>query len=423
MDLADLDWLRTSDGARAAAAAAALLASGATVLHGIAALRRAYTPAQARAALALVEGRHVAAAKFPDGDRLFCDRAAAEQSSSAAVATWTARRFAGARRIADLGCGMGGDALALARHAPVLAVDRDAARVGMTVANAGVRGLASRVDAVVGDMRTLALSRDIDAAWLDPARRDARGRIRDPARWSPPLADAIALAATLPAAGIKLAPGIELDALPSDGEVEFVSLAGDLVEAVLWLGRFASIPRRATVIAADGTPSVLAGDPGTTAPALLAEPAGYLFDPDPAVGRAGLIAWLAADLRLRQLDPTIAYLTGDRPTDSPFARRFRIDAWLPFAERTLLARLRALGVGRVEVMRRGSPVDTNALERRLNRALGAGTGTPAVRTVAPAVRTVALTRVRGAHVAIVCERERSSSGGPQDVSDAARELE
>lgn len=401
MDTADLDWLQTPEGEAATNAAASYLARGWSELRAVDLLRRSYSPVQARAALALVDGRRVAATKFPDGDRLFGDRAAAEQASSEPVAVWTARRFAGTRRIADLGCGMGGDALALAGQAPVLAADMDPTRVAMTAANAGVRGLASRVTVSVADMLTLPLPPDIDAAWLDPARRDARGRIRDPERWSPSLSDALAIAARAPAAGIKLAPGIDLDLLPTDAEIEFVSLAGDLVEAVLWLGTFVATPRRATVIAADGVPTVLEGDPATTAPAPLDDPARYLFDPDPSVGRAGLIASLAADFELRQLDPSIAYLTGDRPVDSPFTRRFRIDAWLPFAERALLARLRELAVGRVEVMRRGSPIDTNALERRLNRALG-GEADAAHATV----RTVALTRVRGAHVAIVCERER-----------------
>ncbi|MDA1002113.1 MAG: methyltransferase domain-containing protein [Chloroflexi bacterium] len=401
MDTTDLDWLTGPDGSAAAATAVTYLARGWSELRALDLLRRTYTPDQARAALALVDGRRVAAAKFPDGDSLFCDRDAAEQASSQPVAVWTARRFAGMQRIADLGCGMGGDALALAHHAAVLAVDRDPARVAMTAANAAVRGLAHRVQTVVADVQTLALPAEIDAAWLDPARRDARGRVRDPERWSPPLADALTLASGLAAAGIKLAPGIELELLPTDAEIEFVSLAGDLVEAVLWTGAFAATPRRATVITVDGLPAVLAGDPATVAPPPLAEPAHYLFDPDPAVGRAGLIGWLAADLELRQLDPSIAYLTGDRATASPFVRRFRVDGWLPFAERTLLARLRDLDAGRVEVMRRGSPVDTNALERRLNRALG---GRDA--HAGPALRTVALTRVRGVHVAIVCERER-----------------
>ena len=72
-------------------------------------------------------------------------------------------------------------------------------------------------------------------------------------------------------------------------------------------------------------------------------------------------------------------------------------AWLPFSERGLLEVLRAHGAGRVEVTRRGSPVDTNALERRLQRALGGATALPPV--------VVALTRLRGQHIAIVCTRD------------------
>jgi hypothetical protein len=105
---------------------------------------------------------------------------------------------------------------------------------------------------------------------------------------------------------------------------------------------------------------------------------------------------LAPDLDAWLLDSGIAYLTGDTAQTSPFARRFRILAALPFAERRLLGVLRDAGAERVEVMRRGSPVETNALELRLNRGLPGGSR----------VLTVALTRVDGQHTAIVCERER-----------------
>jgi SAM-dependent methyltransferase len=398
MDTADVAWLQTPAGERAANDATTALAAGTPLLEVVEHLRRTLEPAQARAAVALAEGRRAAARKFPDGARLYGDRDAAEQATSDAVARRTAARFAGARRIVDIGCGMGGDALALAAHAPLLAVDRDPARLAMLAANARVRGLAARIETRAGDAGDVA-AEDGDAAWLDPSRRDARGRALDPRRWSPPLDDALAIAARFPAAGIKLAPGIDLALLPETAEVEFISRDGDLVEAVAWLGRLARARRRATVLPAGAS---LADDealPDTR----LGEPGAYLYDPDPSVGRAGLVARLARDLDAWQLDATIAYASGDRAVATPFARRFRIDAWLPFAERALLARLRALGVGRVEVMRRGSPVDTNALERRLNRALaGAGDG----------VRTVALTRLAARHIAIVCERERDAANGP-----------
>jgi len=86
---------------------------------------------------------------------------------------------------------------------------------------------------------------------------------------------------------------------------------------------------------------------------------------------------------------------GDEPVATPFARRFRVVESLPFSERQLLQRLRNLDASRIEVMRRGSPVDTNALETRLGSQLHGAR-----------VFTVALTRVGGGSIAIICERER-----------------
>ena len=394
MNTQELAWLRTPLGSEATEQATALLAAGSDELRVIDQLRKTCEPANGRAALALALGRRTAAGKFPDGQRLFCDRPAAEQASSELVASHTAQRFQGAPRIADLGSGMGGDALALARYAPVVAVDLDPARAAMTAANADLRGLAARIESRVANLVDYQPSIDGELAWLDPDRRDANGRVLEPQRWSPPLSDAIEVARRFAGAGIKLAPGIERDLLPPDAEIEFVSLDGRLVEAVLWLGTLARHRRRATVLTSEGTSASLAGDPDLPG-ARVAAVGRYLLDPDPAVGRAQLIGSLATTLDLWQLDQRIAYLSGDEPIASPFARRFRVAESHPFSERRLLDRLRALDASRIEVMRRGSPVETNALETRLGSQLS---GTQ--------LFTVALTRVGGQHVAIICQRER-----------------
>jgi len=402
MDAHDVDWIRSDEGARALVRAAEALAGGMTELALLDRLRRDLDPAQARAVLALSEGRRTAAGKFADAARLFFDRESAEQATAEPVARHTAARFAGTNRIADLGCGAGGDALALAAHAPVLAVDRDPARLALAAANAEARALP--IEVAEASVEAFALPGDIDAAWLDPARRDAGGRVRDPEQWSPPLSVAVRIASTLPRAGIKVAPGIDLAAVPAGCEVEFISHEGTLVEAVLWLGAAVTAARRATVIEGGRTTSI-AGDPDTGATPIR-DPGRYLYDLDPSVGRARLVDAVAPTLHAWRLDEHTAYLSGDeKPTGgaaSPFARRFRIESWMPFAERRLREVLADLGVTRVEVMRRASPVDTNALETRLNRALASGGSRP----IEQRVRTVALTRVRDEHIAIVCERER-----------------
>lgn len=391
LDATDVAWLLTPEGVRATEAAEAALRDGTPALTLLDRLRRDHTPDQARSAVALAEGRRSATTKFKDAASLYFDRESAEQATSDIVALHTARRFQGAHRIADLGCGAGGDALALALHAPVLAVDRAPGRLALTRANAAVRGLGDRVEAIEADVLE-PLAGDIDAAWLDPARRDSSGRVMDPERWSPSLTDALRIASGLARAGIKVAPGIDLALIPPDAEVEFISLEGRLVEAVVWLGTAVTAFRRATALPSgasiDGTP-----DAGGTP---LSPPGHYLYDLDPAVGRASLVDRLAHELGAWLLDDGLAYLSGNMPIDSPFARRFRVESVVPFAERRLLDALRGADAGRVEVMRRGSPVDTNALELRLNRALP-GDGR---------VLTVALTRSRGEHIAIVCERER-----------------
>lgn len=390
----ELTWLCSPPGIDATEQASSLLAAGADELRVIDQLRKTHDPANARAAMALAVGRRTVASKFPDAEFLFCDRAAAEQASSEGVASQSAQRFAGAPCIADLGCGMGGDALALARHAHVVAVDLDPGRAAMTATNAAVRGLADRVELRVTSIEAFEPSEDGMLAWLDPDRRDSSGRVLDPERWSPRLSVAIQVARRFSGAGLKLAPGIERELLPEDGELEFVSLDGHMVEGLLWLGTLVRQRRQATVLASDGGFASITGEPDA-GDARIGEVGRYLLDPDPAVGRAQLIGSLAASIGAWQLDSRIAYLNSDEPVATPFARRFRVVESLPFSERQLLQRLRNLDASRIEVMRRGSPVDTNALETRLGSQLHGAR-----------VFTVALTRVGGGSIAIICERER-----------------
>ncbi len=413
MNTEDVRWLQTVEGRAATAQATALLHAG-DELPALRRLARDWAPAEARAAVALVLGRRALSGKLVEADQLFCDREAAEQTSHDAVARHLAARFAASRYVADIGCGMGGDALAIARYAPVLAVDRDETRLAMLEANAVALGLADRITPCLGDATTWTPPADtVDALWCDPARRAEGERRMRPEGWSPPLSRALELAATVGGAGIKLAPGIDLDELPEVGEdgvpieMEFVSFEGGLRAAVLWLGRLAREPRTATVLRPDDATEgayvadSLTGEPDDGATPT-APPGRYLYDPESCVGRAGLIDVLAPRLDAWKIDSEIAYLSSDEAMDTPFARRFLVLDWLPFAERALLETLQRLNVSRVDVMRRGSPVDTNALERKLNatlRAPGRSADATATATV------VVLTRVQGARVAIVCARE------------------
>jgi len=131
---------------------------------------------------------------------------------------------------------------------------------------------------------------------------------------------------------------------------------------VLWFGEFKSVERRATVLpGAYSMVSSLPPYPGSN----LSEPLCYLYEPDPAILRAGLVRDLANTLSAYQLDPDIAYLTSDKKVTTPFARVWETEAWFPFQLKKLRAYLRERGVGKVVVKKRGSPIQPESLIRDL----------------------------------------------------------
>lgn len=397
MDLATFRALLAPDGQALLAEAEALAPTEATLLAALTRLRRAGPPELAAAALeqALLRRKAADSGKFPAADaaRMYFTREALEQATGEAIARRRARRYAPFGTVADLTCGIGGDALALARDHAVLAIDRDRLRLALLRENARACGVADRVAPVLADLTDLPPPR-ADALFCDPARRDAAGRrafsVHD---YAPPLPRIAAWRATVPALGVKVSPGIDYAELPApeEAEVEFIAERGELKEAALWYGPLRTTARRATLLPSGAT---LTTDDAPREPVASGPPARVLYEPDPAVIRAHLVEALAARLGATKLDPAIAYLTAEAAQPTPFARAYAIEEALPFNLKRLTARLRALDTGIVTVKKRGSPLDPDDLAKRLR-----GTGTRPL--------TVVLTRVLGRPYALICEGLRT----------------
>ncbi|WP_432070514.1 class I SAM-dependent methyltransferase [Streptomyces sp. AA1529] len=350
-------------------------------------LRQRHEPALVSAALAQSRLRARAEAKFgpADAQALHFTPDGLEQATRTEVAGHRARRMRrlGVRSAVDLCCGIGADALALAREGiRVLAVDRSPLTCAVARANAAALGLAELVEVRCADVTEVDTG-GWDALFADPARRTGRGRVFDPEGYSPPLSWAVRTARTAPLAALKVAPGIPHEAVPAEAEAEWVSCGGDVKEAVLWFGdgRTGTGGVRATLLPAGET---LAGeglpDPETG-------PVGrYLYEPDGAVVRAHLVAELAQRVAGRLIDPTIAYVTTDAVHPTPFATGYEITDALPFNVKKLRALLRERGVGVVTVKKRGSAVEPEELRRKLKLDSKA----------APGSCTVFLTRIAGA---------------------------
>ncbi len=403
MDSGELAVLLTPEGLRLLDSLPLYSAGGS--VQQVSALRKAgHPPELVAAVLTQARLREKARAKFGAfAERLLYTPAGLEQATRLKVAALHAGRFRdaglggadpsgpGAGRIADLGCGIGADALAMAAlDLPVVAVERD--EVTAVIAAYNLAGFPT-AEVVLGDAETFPLD-DVAAVYLDPARRTAgtanTRRLTRPEDYSPTIDFAFALAERMPT-GIKLGPGFDRSAIPAAAEAQWVSVDGQVVELGLWFGALArpGIRRSALVLDDSGAAELSAEADSADLPTR--ELGEYLYEPDGAVIRARLIGALGERLGAGMLSRDIAYLTGDELVATPFADAFHVRERLPAGEAQLKRALRERRIGTLEIKKRGIDVDPAALRTRLGLK-------------GPEAATLILTRVAGAHEALLVDR-------------------
>lgn len=299
--------------------------------------------------------RRRANVKLPGtADWLFTDEAL-QQASVAPVAAHRARRLAGTV-VHDVTCSIGTEPAALRGVAArVVASDIDPVRLAMARHNLGAGVTLCRADAL------RPVTRDA-AVVVDPSRRRGGQRRFNPADYRPALDRVFGVYRGRDLA-VKCAPGIDFDQISHlgfDGEIEVTSLGGVVREACLWSGGLAEpgVRRRACML--DNAEQVTDVQPDDCD----VRPAGrWVIDPDGAVVRAGLVRHYGARHGLWQLDPDIAYLSGDRLPSG--IRGFEVFERLAYSEKRVRQALSALDCGALEILVRGVDVDPDALRRRL----------------------------------------------------------
>lgn len=359
MDVESVRWLGSEDGQLVLARATGLDEPDPLKAH--AALERACpgTPSELLAvALTQAELRVRAVDKFgalaasmyftPDG---------LEQATRLPVATHRAARLSvfGASTVVDLGCGIGGDLISAARAGlRVTGVERDPETAATARANLAALELAGEV--FVGEAESIDLTPYV-VVFADPARRADGRRVFDHNAYSPPWSFVTELLQRT--ACVKAAPGIPHDAIPDGVEAEWISDAGEVKEAALWSGSFyEGASRRATLLPT--------GVSVTDAPEVEAGPVGqYIYEPDGAVVRAGLVTAVAAAVHGWLLDPRIAYVTADKHIPTPLASAYEVLEELPYKEKALRSWIRTQDIGTLEIKKRGVDFDPAQLRKKL----------------------------------------------------------
>ena len=339
-----------------------------------------FAPEVTAAILTQAQLRGEAEAKFgPFAAHMLFTRDGLAQATRLPVAAHHAGRMqaAGVEHIADLGCGIGADALAFAGVGlQVSAVDIDEVTAALAAYNLQ---FVSGAEVTHGAAEDFDLS-SVDGVWLDPARRagtkrtgEAR-RLADPEAFSPSLTWAVSAAEQVKAAGIKLGPALDHTLIPAGWEAQWVSHAGDVVEVALYAGDAVQNPGRgALIMRSGGAMQVFERDLPDADEDGIGTLGEYLFEPDGAVVRAGLVTALCAPLAAHRVSPAIAYLTGDQPAAGAAAhavRQYRVHEVLPARVKPLRQELIRRGIGSVVIKKRGMDIVPEQMRRQLKLPAG-----------------------------------------------------
>lgn len=358
-----IDWLGGEEGRQTIRE---IVADGAApTVANIQRWRAKYGVEHVSAVLTQIELRKKARNRFSKAEEMLFDAEALEQATGETVARHKAARFDGFGCVADLCCGIGGDALAIAEHRNVIAVDQNPAHVAMAVHNARIYGAGERIR---GECADVTASRpQADAFHIDPSRRGEGRRRHSVEEAEPSLAFLNQLVKEEPAVAMKLSPAVAYESIAHfDAEIELISEHGECKQAVAWCGRLRRVHRRATVLPS-GEQIEAADEAGLSPPARGEIREGcVLVEPDAAVIRAHLVGELARRYDLRGIDPALAYLVGEKAPDTTLAASFHVievGAWSLSSTRQ---RLRAHDIGRVDIKTRGFAAAPEELAKRLN---------------------------------------------------------
>lgn len=339
-------------------------------------LRKHLSIDQTHRVLELTELRRRAENKFLNARQMFFTRTALEQSTDQWIACYKAERLGNTDRVADLCCGIGGDALGLVGKVDeLLLCDRS-----VTMTQFAQRNLVSATPAsrtvITTDNRDASSAEigDFDAWHIDPDRRPAGSRTTGTARHDPNDTQIDRLLAANPTAAIKLAPGCEAPTRwMQGGELEWIGRDGECKQLVVWQGELARAPgqRRATIVKSDGVDYRIAGQlsgEGGEIVVMTEQIERYIFEPDRTVLASDLVGVLSAKYGWCKFGNSDGYLTSATYRDEPTCAAFEVLEVMPLRIKKIASYLRQRGIGNLEIKHRAVALSPERLRSELKLA-------------------------------------------------------
>lgn len=278
----------------------------------------------------LLSLREKAEDKFSQAASMFFNDLSLEQASSEKVSDHIAKRFQSNWQVVDLTCGIGANALALAKRCQrVLLNDNNEDVLNFAKLNARTWGLENKVDFSLLNAEKLIdflIAKDfsfipkeyekVEAIFLDPDRnRGQMTKTRSILNSSPNLQEILPkLFEITKNVAVKVSPAFdyrEIKLLDEEPEIEIISENNNCKVAILWFGDFKRNRRSAACFRREET--CIFDGPGYPINELaLYAPQKYIYEVDKAISKAGLVDDLAKACSLNKISVASSFLSTEK---------------------------------------------------------------------------------------------------------------
>lgn len=339
-------------------------------------------PVPAQQLAELLECYRKAPHKYPRIHRegMVYTRKSLEQATGEAMINYKANAFSG-RLAADGTGGLGMDTYALARNFDeVIYIEPDPGLLKAARNNHRLLGVEEKIsyhNTRLEEWLTQ-FNDQVDLIYVDPSRRNEHDRFFRLENSEPDITRLIdSLTEVSERVVCKFSPLLDVDHIltniPNIRQIECCSVEGEVKEVLTEISRNPGTPEVfATPIDALGEIKnrISRNLKSTEPPAFEDSEGNYLFEPDPAIIKAGAVRATGGWYNLSIIGNPGFYLVGDQKRDEFPGKQYRILAHGPYQPKKVKKALREMGVNKIRIHRKNFPFPPARIYKTLKLKMG-----------------------------------------------------